>query len=98
MWTGTVEATGDGDYVTAPVTLTQPGYYTYREWIVESAAVAGVRVEQLVENLRVAVQHEHVAVAALTALAERGEIDRAVPAQAIKDLGLNPDAPPPWTV
>ena len=36
VWTGTVEATGDGEYVTAPVTLTQPGYYTYREWIVES--------------------------------------------------------------
>jgi pyruvate dehydrogenase E1 component len=41
---------------------------------------------------------EHVALAALTALAERGEIDRAVPARAIKDLGLNPNAPPPWTV
>ena len=42
VWTGTVEATGDGEYVTAPVTLTQPGYYTYREWIVESDLVAGV--------------------------------------------------------
>ena len=41
---------------------------------------------------------EHVAVAALVALAERGELDRAVVAKAIKELGLNPDAPPPWTV
>ena len=42
VWTGTVEATGDGDYVTAPVTLTQPGYYTYRESIAESDARRGV--------------------------------------------------------
>ena len=42
VWTGTVEATGDGEYVTAPVTLTQPGYYTYREWIVESDSLAAV--------------------------------------------------------
>ncbi len=42
VWTGTVEATGDGEYVTERVTLTQPGYYTYREWIVESDLVAGV--------------------------------------------------------
>jgi pyruvate dehydrogenase E1 component len=41
---------------------------------------------------------EHVALAALTALADKGEIDRTVVANAIKDLGLNPDAPPPWTV
>ena len=36
VWTGTLEAAGDGEYVTAPVTLTQPGYYTYRESIAES--------------------------------------------------------------
>jgi LPXTG-site transpeptidase (sortase) family protein len=42
FWSGTVEAAGDGEYVTAPVTLTQPGYYTYREWIVENDLVAGV--------------------------------------------------------
>ena len=42
VWTGTIEATGDGEYVTAPVTLTQPGYYTYREGIAESELVAGV--------------------------------------------------------
>jgi pyruvate dehydrogenase E1 component len=41
---------------------------------------------------------EHVAVAALYALAERGEIDRAAVAKAIKEIGLNPDAPAPWTV
>jgi len=41
---------------------------------------------------------EHVAVAALYALAERGELDRAVVAKAVKELGLNPDAPHPWTV
>ncbi|HEX6020872.1 MAG TPA: sortase [Solirubrobacter sp.] len=40
VWTGTVEAAGDGEYVTAPVTLTEPGYYTYREWIEESDVVA----------------------------------------------------------
>ena len=41
---------------------------------------------------------EHTVVAALYALAERGEIKREVVAQAVKDLGLNPDAPAPWTV
>ena len=43
MWTGTLTATGDGDYVTEPVTLTTPGYYTYRESIAESATIAGVQ-------------------------------------------------------
>jgi pyruvate dehydrogenase E1 component len=41
---------------------------------------------------------EHVAVAAIFALAERGEIDRAAVAKAVQELGLNPDAPAPWTV
>jgi pyruvate dehydrogenase E1 component len=41
---------------------------------------------------------EHTAVAALYALAERGELDRAVVKKAITELGLNPDAPHPWTV
>jgi pyruvate dehydrogenase E1 component len=41
---------------------------------------------------------EHVAVAALFALAERGEIDRAAVVKALQELGLNPDAPAPWTV
>ncbi|MCI0703693.1 MAG: pyruvate dehydrogenase (acetyl-transferring), homodimeric type [Planctomycetia bacterium] len=44
------------------------------------------------------VDAEHMTVATLFALAERNELDRAVVTQAIKDLGLNPDAPHPWTV
>jgi pyruvate dehydrogenase E1 component len=44
------------------------------------------------------VDAEHVVVAALSGLAQRGELDRSVVAQAIKDLGLNPDSPNPWTV
>ena len=44
------------------------------------------------------VDAEHVALAALTALSDRGEIDRAVVAKAMKDLGLDPQAPAPWTV
>jgi LPXTG-site transpeptidase (sortase) family protein len=43
VWTGTVEATGDGDYVTAPVVLAVPGYYTYRESIAESDTLEGVQ-------------------------------------------------------
>jgi pyruvate dehydrogenase E1 component len=41
---------------------------------------------------------EHVALAALSALAGRGELDRAAVRKAVADLGLNPDAPAPWTV
>ena len=41
---------------------------------------------------------EHVAYASLFALAERGEIDKAILPQAIQDLGINADAPAPWTV
>jgi pyruvate dehydrogenase E1 component len=44
------------------------------------------------------VDAEHVAVAALYALAERGEIDRGVVKKAIGELGVNPEAPAPWTV
>ena len=44
------------------------------------------------------VDAEHVAVAALFALAQRGELDRAVVAKAVKELALDPDAPHPWTV
>ena len=29
VWSGTLDATGDGEYRTGPVTLTTPGYYTY---------------------------------------------------------------------
>jgi LPXTG-site transpeptidase (sortase) family protein len=43
VWTGTVEATGDGSYVTAPVKLDTPGYYTYRESIAETDRIAGVQ-------------------------------------------------------
>jgi LPXTG-site transpeptidase (sortase) family protein len=43
VWTGTVEASGDGEYVTAPVALSVPGYYTYRESIAESDLVEGVQ-------------------------------------------------------
>ena len=42
VWTGSFTAAADGDYVTAPVTLTVPGYYTYRESIAESDTVTGV--------------------------------------------------------
>jgi pyruvate dehydrogenase E1 component len=41
---------------------------------------------------------EHVVVASLYALAQRGELDRAIVAKAIKDLGVNPEAPAPWTI
>ncbi len=41
---------------------------------------------------------ESIVVAALYALAERKEIERATVKQAIKDLGINADAPAPWTV
>ena len=41
---------------------------------------------------------EHVAVAALYALAEGGELDRAVVTKAAGELGVNADAPAPWTV
>jgi pyruvate dehydrogenase E1 component len=44
------------------------------------------------------VDAEHVVIATLYALAERGEVDRVVVKQAIKDMGVNPDAPAPWTV
>ncbi|MDB5311829.1 MAG: aceE [Gemmataceae bacterium] len=44
------------------------------------------------------VDAEHVAVAALHALAARGELDKGVVGKAIADLGISPDAPDPWTV
>lgn len=43
--TQTLTANGDGSYVTAPVTLAQAGYYTYREAILESPSTAGVQTE-----------------------------------------------------
>ncbi len=44
------------------------------------------------------VDAESVTAAALYALSERGELDRDVVKRAIGELGLNPDAPAPWTV
>ena len=43
VWTGSFVADHDGDYVTAPVTLSVPGYYTYRESIADSPTVTGVQ-------------------------------------------------------
>lgn len=39
VWTGTVQATGDGRLVTTPVRLDVPGFYTYRESIAASGFV-----------------------------------------------------------
>jgi pyruvate dehydrogenase E1 component len=44
------------------------------------------------------VDAEHVAAAALASLAQRGDLDRSVAAKAVKELGINPEAPHPWTV
>ena len=52
------------------------------------------------QNLRrfFEVDAEHVAYAALYALSERGELDKKVLTQAIKDLGIDAERPHPWTV
>ena len=42
VWSGTLNVSADGDYVTASVALPQPGFYTYRETIAESELVRGV--------------------------------------------------------
>jgi LPXTG-site transpeptidase (sortase) family protein len=39
VWTGTVEANGDGDYTTEPFKTKTPGYYTYRESLAASEFV-----------------------------------------------------------
>jgi pyruvate dehydrogenase E1 component len=44
------------------------------------------------------VDAEHVAYATLFALAQRGEIDKAILPKALAELGIDPDAPHPWTV
>jgi pyruvate dehydrogenase E1 component len=44
------------------------------------------------------VDAEHMVVAALSALADREEVDRGAVTKAIGELGLNPVAPAPWTV
>jgi hypothetical protein len=41
VWTGSFTADKDGDYVTEPVTLTVPGYYTYIETIDTGGFVRG---------------------------------------------------------
>jgi hypothetical protein len=43
VWNGSLQATTDGSYVTAPFTLTVPGYYTYRESIPASEFVRAVQ-------------------------------------------------------
>ena len=43
VWSGSFEASADGAYVTEPVTLTVPGYYTYRESIAASEFVRAVQ-------------------------------------------------------
>jgi len=52
------------------------------------------------ENLRrfFEVGRNHVAIAALKALAEDGEMPAAKVAEAIKKYGINPEKPAPWTV
>ena len=52
------------------------------------------------QNLRrfFEVDAEHVTVATLYALAERGQLDRAIVKQAIQDLGIDAERPAPWTV
>ncbi len=41
-WTGSFAASGDGTTSPTPVTLTVPGYYTYRESIAATTGVAAV--------------------------------------------------------
>jgi hypothetical protein len=42
VWTGTLNVNKDGEYPTAPVALTVPGYYTYHETIAETELVRPV--------------------------------------------------------
>jgi pyruvate dehydrogenase E1 component len=44
------------------------------------------------------VDAEHVTAAAIAALADRGELDRAAATKAIGELGIKSDGPAPWTV
>jgi hypothetical protein len=41
VWSGTLEAVGDGELTTEPVTLSVPGFYTYRESIAATGFVRG---------------------------------------------------------
>ena len=66
VWTGTLQATGDGRFVTAPVRLDTPGFYTYRETIVPSDVVNGVETPcgELTETTLVARARPEVTTAA----------------------------------
>ena len=44
------------------------------------------------------VDAKSIAAAALFGLARDGQMDRAAAAKAIRDLGVDPDRPAPWTV
>jgi pyruvate dehydrogenase E1 component len=44
------------------------------------------------------VDRHHVAIAALKALADDGAIAPDIPAKAIRDYGIDPERPDPWTV
>ncbi len=44
------------------------------------------------------VDRQHIALAAIEALVRQGKAEPRLIAQAIKDLGIDPDAPAPWTV
>ena len=44
------------------------------------------------------VDRNHIAVAALKALADDGQVDQASVSEAIKSLGVDPDKPVPWKV
>ena len=44
------------------------------------------------------VDAESIAVAALHALSNQGKVERSAVSAAIKDLGLDPERPAPWTV
>jgi hypothetical protein len=43
IWTGSFAAAGDGEHRTASVTLSRPGFYTYREWIPATGFVRATR-------------------------------------------------------
>jgi len=78
VWTGTLQATGDGRYVTAPVSLDTPGFYTYRETIVPTDVVAGVETPcgEVAET---------TAVVATPSLATRVSAQSTAPGSAITD-------------
>ena len=44
------------------------------------------------------VDRQHIALAAIEALVRQGKAEPALIPQAIRDLGIDPDAPAPWTV